>query len=108
MKYSPLLRNIGPEKWRVEESFIFQDLHIPVGFETDLDTVPRIPVFHMIFKNRTVFGAIVHDFCYRNKLGKEKSDKLFLYAMETEGVRKRYRIPIYYAVKFFGKYSYNK
>lgn len=76
---------------------------IPIGFTCDLDTVPRhLGPLYAWFKGRTILGAVVHDYCYRERVGRKKADDLFLKTMEWEGVRKRYRLPIYWAVRVFG------
>ena len=79
---------------------VYVYLHPP--YKTDLDTVPRLPIFHAWFKGRTKTAALLHDFLYREKFDRELADKLFLRAMKLEGVRKRYRLPIYLAVRWFG------
>lgn len=80
---------------------------IPPGFICDLDSVPRLAgLFYAWLKGRTTLGAIVHDYCYRNRLGREYSDLLFSRVMKWEGVRNRYRRPIYAAVRVFGGAHY--
>lgn len=80
---------------------------IPAGFICDLDSVPRLSgPFYVWLKGRTVLGAIVHDYCYRHRLGREYSDLLFSKTMQWEGVRNRYRRPIYAAVHVFGGLHY--
>ena len=82
---------------------------VPVGYKTDLDSVPRIPVFYSIFKNRTRYAAVIHDYLYSVGNDRKEADRIFLAAMEAEGVRRRYRLPIYCAVRFFGKrYHHSK
>lgn len=76
---------------------------VPAGYVTDLDSVPRIPIFYGWLKNRTRTAALLHDWlCY---IGTSKSiaDKAFLEMMRLEGVRHRYRYPIYWGVKYFGR-----
>lgn len=82
---------------------------IPVDFECDLDSVPRHagPLYAWM-KGRTKLAAIVHDYCYRNRVPRKEADQYFLEVMEWECVRKRYRLPIYWAVRLFGRFSYHK
>ncbi|WP_339615255.1 DUF1353 domain-containing protein [uncultured Gilvimarinus sp.] len=92
---------------------LLEDIHlpngdiVPAGFTCDTDSVPRLlgPLYAW-FKGRSILGAIVHDFCYRKKIPRAECDVLFLQAMTWEGVRKRYRYPIYYAVRAFGRFHY--
>jgi len=100
---------IGNNMWRVPEGGVtVSGTPVPENFESDLDTVPRLPIIHAWFKGRTVAGALLHDFLYHSAIEKYKADKLFLVAMKDEGVRARYRYPIYYAVKCFGHRRYKK
>lgn len=80
---------------------------VPAGFVCDLDSVPRIPVFYEWLKNRTVIAAVIHDWLYYMGALKETADLAFLAAMKMEGVRFRYRWPIYWGVKYFGN-AYRK
>jgi hypothetical protein len=76
---------------------------VPAGYVCDLDSVPRLPVFYGWLKNRTVVAAIIHDWLCYVDTPKTIADEAFLIAMEMEGVRYRYRYPIYWGVKYFGK-----
>lgn len=76
---------------------------IPAGFICDLDSVPRLPIVYQWLKNRTVIGAVIHDWLCHIGVLKEVADQAFLIAMKMEGVRYRYRWPIYWGVKYFGK-----
>lgn len=76
---------------------------IPAGFICDLDSVPRLPVFYGWLKNRSVIAAVIHDWLCHIDVPKDIADKAFLIAMKMEGVRYRYRFPIYLGVKYFGK-----
>lgn len=82
---------------------------IPAGYSCDLDSVPRhAGPFYAWFKGRSLIGAIVHDYCYDSGVHRAAADRYFLEVMEWEGVRKRYRLPIYWAVRLFGGLSYPK
>lgn len=82
---------------------------IEPGFVCDLDSVPRhAGPLYAWFKGRTVIAAIVHDYCYRSGVDRKAADNYFLQLMEWEGVRKRYRLPIYWAVRLFGWAAYQQ
>lgn len=98
----------GRDKFQLLKQFEFGNFVVPVGFETDLDSVPRIPVFYMVFKGRTRKAAVVHDFLYSTGHGRKDADDAFLRLMELEGVRRRYRLPIYAAVRIFGGSRFKK
>jgi len=78
------------------------------GFETDLDSIGRIPIVYSIFKSRTVYGAVIHDWLYSVSFDRKTADRIFLEAMKDEGVKLFYRAVIYSAVRMFGFIRYNK
>lgn len=98
------LKYRGRGFWEVLDGTSVFNIEIPAGFVSDLDSVPRLPLFHTIFKGRTVEAALLHDYLRSTDLGRKQSDKIFLQAMVAEGVRKRYRLPIYWAVRLFGRW----
>ncbi len=107
----------GRDLWQTTENAFFcvdagpawVTAHIESGFVCDLDSVPReVAIAHAWMKGRTRTAAILHDALYRNGIDREVADKAFLRAMELEGVRKRYRLPIYWAVRLFGGTKYKQ
>jgi hypothetical protein len=105
---SPHLTPIGRQKFKLLQPFEFGEYVVPAGFDTDLDSVPRIPVFYMVFKGRTRAAAVVHDYLYSTGHDRKAADVAFLQLMELERVRRRYRLPIYAAVRIFGGLRYKK
>lgn len=81
---------------------------LPHGFETDLDTIPRVPVFYSWLKNRTAAASVWHDFLYKSGYPRDWADAMFLELMRQEGVRRRYRIPIFWGVRIFGYFVYQR
>lgn len=80
---------------------------VPQGFTCNLDSIPRhAGPLYAVYKGRTIIGAIVHDYCYRHRVNRKTADDYFLAVMEWEGVRTRYRKPIYWAVRLFGGLTY--
>jgi len=96
--------------WRVQVTLDKIDIDVVIhkGFVSDLDSVPRIPVFYEIFKGRTRVGALVHDWLYQKKHKRKDADMIFLALMCVEGVKKRYSLPIYFAVRLFGWIWYER
>ncbi|TXH11206.1 MAG: DUF1353 domain-containing protein [Hyphomicrobiaceae bacterium] len=86
----------------------FIPVNIPNGFITDLDTIPRVPIFYGWLKNRTAAAAVWHDFLYTRGYDRKWADDQFLHLMKQEGVHKRYRLPIYWGVRLFGRFKFNK
>lgn len=101
------VKYIRDGQWQLLEALAVPEFEaVPAGFVTDLDSVPRIPVVHTIFKGRAIVSAVIHDYLYRSGRTRSYADKAFLRAMEREGVRRRYRYPIYWAVRLFGRANY--
>ncbi len=118
-----LLQPIRPDLWRVSEHFIYVlpldvhglidrcTVHVPQGFETDLDSVPRWPLIYWLAKGRTVASAVIHDWLYHTArlaptapavITRALVDRIFLLAMRDEGVPAWQRYPIYWAVRAGG------
>lgn len=95
-------------KFVLYDRFDFCGHSIPPGFVTDFDSVPRIPIVYWLLKNRTTFAAAHHDFFYASGADRKAADNEFLRMMKIEGVRRRYRLPIWLAVRLFGWVRYRK
>jgi len=105
--------NRESRRWIVQESFSYiakkyGEVEVPKGFDTDLDSVPRIPFIYAWLKGRATQSAVVHDFLYRNRHDRKTADNIFKMAMKDEGVPLWRRIPIYSAVRVFGGAAYKK
>ena len=112
-KFSALeYRHVGPNAWQLTRTFMYfgedYTIVVPFGFTTDLDSIPRIPFLYALLKGRSVRAATVHDYLYNTQAGKAYADKVFLAAMEDEGLPARRRYPIYWGVALFGGPSYNQ
>lgn len=110
------LTTINDDTWRVETEFTFfsdkyEPVTVPVGYQTDLASVPRylwsiFPPF-----GRYSQAAVTHDFIYQMRKdltyqGTERSrkecDEIFLEAMKTLKVPWWKRQLMYRAVRSFG------
>lgn len=109
----PSLKHLGQGRWKLLEPFVVDDtelgrLTVPAGFETDLDSVPRLPFAHWLLKGRTVEAAIVHDYAYERgefngkAITRAQADELFRRLMAEEGVWWWRRALIYRGVRFGG------
>jgi hypothetical protein len=112
-KFSALeYRHVGPDAWQLTRTFLYFGngyvIVVPFGFITDLDSIPRVPFMYALLKGRSVRAATVHDYLYNTQAGKAYADSVFLAAMKDEGLPKRRRYPIYWAVALFGGPSYNQ
>ena len=78
-------------------------IKVPKGFETDFASIPRIfwPILPPF--GRYTKAAIIHDYLYGLEgCSRWLADAIFREAMCQLGVPWYKRIPIYYAVRFFG------
>lgn len=76
------VEEIDDVNWRVIAPFIVdvisiseQRLTVPMGFETDFASVPRIGAVYALFGNRAHRAAVVHDYLY--SLGGSDSDRAY-------------------------------
>ena len=85
---------------------------IPVGFETDFCTVPRVPLAYQFWGGRNHREGALHDYLYRTNskpnLGFMACNYVFLEAMESRGVPFWIRYPMYSGVCLGGYWSYHK
>jgi len=100
-----------PEQWRLHDECIYQSdllgddgkpvlVTVPVGFLTDLSSIPRIFRFFIIKNGKHRAAAIVHDYLCRLGLAFSRTlaDKIFLEAMLVAGERKIRSRLMYWAV----------
>ena len=80
---------------------------VSTGFETDLASVPRIPIIYSMWGNRAHREAVVHDYLFRidsvPKVDFAIANKVFLEAMDARAKRWYIRYPMYWAVCFGSK-----
>lgn len=82
-------------------------LTIPAGFYTDYDSVPRLPLFYWLLKNRARKSAVLHDYMYYTQRGREFADEVFYEAMKEE-TNAFYRGLIWAGVRIGGGAAYAK
>lgn len=110
---SPQIKLMNPDKqlWQLTSSLNYNDITVPIGFITDLSSVPRI--FWSIYppSGRYMAASIVHDFLYcRHSVSRKKADIIFLEAMKESDppVRFATRYLFYWAVRLFGQKGWDK
>lgn len=93
--------------YRLLEPLTYEDLTVPVGFESDGASVPRF-FWRVVFPPgdpRALRAAFLHDWIYRTHpegWGREAADKLFRRVLLEDGVP-RYRADLaYIGVRLFG------
>lgn len=99
-----------PDFWYVRAPLVWADpiygrIEVPVGFRTDLASIPRV------FRNLPALDpdglsrrpAVVHDWLYAwQAVGKDRADEFLRYAMIAEGLKHVDAETIYEAVHLFG------
>lgn len=84
-------------------------IHVPIGFKTDFTSVPRMLWSVLPQWGRYGNAAVIHDYCYwEQSHSKRESDAIFLEAMSVLEVPKYKRTLMYYAVRWFGGFSWRK
>ena len=110
---SPL--RTDPSKWIVRKSFSYDVgkigsgdiITVPMGFVTDLTSIPRL--FWSILPRWEAYGpaAIIHDYLYfSHEKTKDEADLIFYEGMIVLGVKKSTATIMYNSVKFFAASSY--
>lgn len=79
---------------------------VPAGFETDLASVPRVPIIFTLWGDRAHREGVLHDgvYCvdFYPKISYSEANKVFLEAMKSRGVPAWIRYPMYSTVCMFG------
>lgn len=81
---------------------------VPQGFKTDFASVPRAPLVFLLTGDVAHKAAVIHDYLYATKEGREFADEVFLAAMQAERISKWRRYPMWWAVRLFGGSHYGK
>lgn len=101
------------DKWKLTYPLIYQTksglyISAPIGFVTDLASVPRI--FRSLYSvhGEHTQAAVIHDYLYSERNGdkrftRKESDQIFHEAMLELGVRKTKAYLMYLAVRVGGR-----
>ena len=62
---------------------------VPIGFQTDFASVPKVPIAYMLFGDRAHREAVIHDYLYRSDsvpvVARKQADDVFYEAMKLRG-----------------------
>lgn len=116
-----ILEAILPKGWRVSRRFRYQTdigkqrtIQIPVGFQTDLASIPRIFRSFVTKDGPSRYAAVVHDYLYSLKgkgpkgVPRQDADNIFREAMISVKVPRWKRVVMHRAVQGFGWILFNK
>jgi hypothetical protein len=106
----------GRTIYRLSSPLIFndgtQEIIVPEGFETDLASIPRVPVAYMMWGDRAHREAVLHDYLYsigaEPDLPRGECDKLFRYAMILRGNPRWIYQSMYFGVRIGGMSGFKK
>lgn len=84
-------------------------VHVPVGFITDLASVPRCLWWWFPPHGKWAVASVVHDYMYEQAIStKEDADNTFFKLLRIYGVPKTKARLMYWAVRLFGRGNYKK
>jgi hypothetical protein len=101
------LKETNDSVWVLTESLIYDSdlvgqIIVPEGFQTDLASVPRIPLIYSLWGSRAHREAVIHDYLYRmdsNPIVEfGMANSVFLEAMKVRGKSWYICYPMYWGV----------
>ena len=106
----------GRAVYRLDTPLVFTDgeraITVPAGFETDLASVPRVPIAYLAWGDRAHREAVLHDFLYSigadPDLPRVECDEQFRQAMILRGNPWWIYQPMYLGVRLGGWTNYKK
>lgn len=104
--------------WRLDKPLVYRcdilqcEITIPEGFQSDLASVPRVPIVYFFWGGRAHREGFLHDFLYRRDsvpiVTFPVANDIFLEAMECRKKGLFVRYPMFLGVALFGISSYHK
>ena len=103
--------------WKLDSPLVYESdllglITVPVGFETDLSSVPRVPLIYMLWGGRAHREGVIHDYLYRidsKPLASfSQANGVFYEAMQTRKKPGYVRYPMWWGVCIGGGSSYHK
>jgi hypothetical protein len=95
--------------WQVVQPFVYQSdvagqtFTVPADFQTDLASVPRLPVVYWLTGGRASEAAVIHDWIYTHKMVPRRvADAVLREASAVSGVPRWARDLMFYGVRAFG------
>jgi hypothetical protein len=106
----PMYFLLKPITWKPNaDQTGYSAVTVPVGFVTDLASVPRL--FWSIFRpdGLYTYPAIVHDYLYwTQNISKDAADNIFQFSMQDIGVDRVTTTALYQAVHLAGQSAWNE
>ena len=115
-----VLKDLNDKGWALKEGLLYQSsmlktfVSIPVGFVTDLASIPRFPpIIYALLADSARAAAVVHDFLYQthgasgHKVSRRTADLVLMEAMKVGGIPLWKRELIYAGVRVGGWSSWS-
>jgi hypothetical protein len=98
----------GSIRWSPNAGQNFQSVVVPMGFVTDLASIPRVFWQALRPEGRYAYAAVVHDYLYwTQKRLREEADQIFKIAMEDSKVKPAIIGTVYQGVRRFGQAAWD-
>jgi len=101
--------NVDNGKWVLTAALVYQSdvarrtFIVPKGFQTDLASVPRLPVVFLLTGDTSDEAAAVHDYLYSShEVTREMADQVLREASQATGVPGWRRWMMWAGVRVFG------
>ncbi len=99
----------GDLVWSPNPGQTFKKVFVPIGFVTDLASIPRIFWSALRPEGRYAYAAVIHDYLYwEQDRPKEQADEIFRIAMQDSKVDTKTVAVIYEAVKLLGNSAWKE
>lgn len=111
------LKDGSDDVWVLTEPLVYWSkefglIEVPVGFETDFSSVPRVPIAYQLWGDRSHREGVLHDYLFKidskPNLPFMACNRAFREAMETRGVPWFIRWPMYCGVCVGGRAFYHR
>ncbi len=94
----------APIVWVPNKGQVYQSVSVPIGFISDLASVPRVFWSILPRQGRYAYAAMIHDYLYWEQgRPREEADTIFKIAMEDSQVDGAVVETLYRAVSIFGE-----
>lgn len=101
--------NYDDGQWVLAQPLVYQSdvagitITVPAGFQTDLASVPRLPVIYLLCGDTSTAAAVVHDYLYgSNLVDRATADAVLREASAVTGVPAWRRGLMWAGVRLFG------
>lgn len=108
-------KNNGSGSWMLMSPLLYESdaagkiIEVPVAFETDFASVPRVPVIFDLMGDTAHSAAVIHDYLYSTgEVSRSVADAVFKEAAIVSGVESWKAFAMYFAVRLFGASRYRR